>query len=794
MFVHLNCGDGASPRFRVLRHPTSRVSKSTNKYDIHLNLDMKKLLVAFLCVLGAVAAKADYALLPVPARISPADGEYVIPSKELTVSGKDAKLFARDLGRRGVDAKTVSKGASVTLSRDASLPGEGYTLNVTPSGIEVKASAPAGFYYAAQTLAQMVGQNHGALPSVEISDAPRFGYRGMMIDVVRCYLPFDELKKLVDEAAALKINNVHLHLTDDNGWRLEIKKYPKLTEVGAWRVDRPEMFPARLNARSPEEKATYGGFYTQKQMRELVKYAAERHVNIIPEIELPAHAAAAIASYPELKCPVDSGEFVGVFPGIGGKDASIIMCGGNDKVIEFYNNIFDEVMDVFPSENIHLGGDEAAKDRWKRCPLCQERIKKLGLKDEEELQAWLMNQISDHIIQAGRTPMGWDEATYGKPNKEMIAYGWQGMGQVAVNDARESGRRFIMTPAQKCYLIRYQGPQWFEPFTYFGNVTFSDIYNYEPVEADWTPELEKQMIGFQGSLWTEFCRTEDDVEYLLFPRMLAIAERAWAPKGRHDLAQFVKSVDRYIPGLEERGINVAKSMYNIQHKVVSNGDGTLTVELACERPDVDIRWTTGDNLDASARNLGHSVVIPNLSGSCTITAATFDRQSGRQLGKTLVLPIRSNLATGRPVTVKNAMRPANVLTNGVRGSERFSDFEYVGWNGEPVDLTVDLGEVKPVGKVVVGTVANSDFCSAAPLGLVVYGSENGRSYKVLKQIASDQAAIFKGGARKTDYTAEFPKTNLRYIRVIGLNPGAIPDGYPREGVPAQIYVDEIIVE
>ncbi|MDE6125670.1 MAG: beta-N-acetylhexosaminidase, partial [Muribaculaceae bacterium] len=418
---------------------------------------MKKIFVALSLTLAALSASADYALLPVPAAMTETEGSYTVPAKGLTVSGPGSKTFARDLGRRGVEAGTASKGASVVLSADASIPAEGYAIGVTPDGISVKASAPAGFYYAAQTLAQMVRQNPDGLPAVEIADSPRFGYRGMMLDVVRCFIHVDELKKLIDEAAALKINNVHLHLTDDNGWRLEIKKYPKLTDVGAWRVDRPEIFPARLNARSPEERATYGGFYTQKQMRDLVKYAAERHVNLIPEIELPAHAAAAIASYPELTCPVDSGKFIGVFPGIGGKDASIIMCGGNDKVIDFYKDVLDEVMAVFPSEHIHLGGDEAAKDRWQRCPLCQDRIKKLGLKDEEELQSWLMNTVSDHLLRNGRVPMGWDEATYGDLNKEMVVYGWQGNGQVAVENARESGRKFIMTPARKFYLIRYQG-------------------------------------------------------------------------------------------------------------------------------------------------------------------------------------------------------------------------------------------------------------------------------------------------------------------------------------------------
>ncbi len=749
---------------------------------------------------SAQISGADYTyhLLPSVTDISYSD-DYLdySPMTIVDVKGCDSQAdkFASDLEARSVRAASgkfsTKDRLTVILRNNSSLKEEEYGITVDKKSVTVDAATEGGFYYAAQTLAQMLRQassEGGKLRTCVIKDSPRFGYRGMMVDVVRCYVPVDELKKLIDQASALKINNVHLHLTDDNGWRLEIKKYPRLTGIGAWRVDRPEIFPARLNARSADEPALYGGFYTQDQMKDLVAYAAERNVNIIPEIELPAHSAAAIASYPELTCPVDT-NFIGVFPGIGGKDASIIICGGNDNAITFYKDVLDEVMEIFPSKMIHLGGDEANKSRWEKCPRCKARIDSLGLDGYEALQGWLMNQVAAHVTGNGRIPMGWDEATYGNPTKDMTIMGWQGSGKVAVDDARRSGRKFIMTPAQKLYLIRYQGPQWFEPFTYFGNNTLTDIYNYEPVAEDWTPALENQLQGIQGSLWSEFCTNGADMEYLLFPRMLAVAERAWSPKGRNEWPEFIASADNMLKEMNDKGVNTARSMYNIQHTAVPDNNGNVTVTLANERPDMDIRYSLG----TADMNEGLTYSAPlNIVPGTTLYAATYDKQ-GNQHGRMLALPTVSHKGTGRTVTGKSSNGRHAALTNGVRGSNRNSDFEWAGWHNTDAEMTLDLGKPTSVNTVSVGSLVYADLCIAAPDTIELYASKDGTEYTLIDTIAYDPTVTFNPTNKILESTFNTNLDDTRYLRIRATNPGHIPDGMAREGAATWLYFDEITV-
>lgn len=737
-----------------------------------------------------------YNLLPTPSSIT-----YSFQTSDIgnttgyEIKGDNAAIVKEVLNAEGIcmHGNNVGKKLFISITEDKSIPPEGYKIVIGKDGINLSSSDDRGLYYSAITLSQMLKQamerEEGKLRLCTVTDSPRFGYRGMMIDVVRCYIPVDELKRLVDEASRLKINNIHLHLTDDNGWRLEIKRYPRLASVGGWRVDRPEIFPGRLNARSEAEPATYGGVYSQKEMRELVEYAAKKHVNIIPEIELPAHAAAAIASYPDLACPVDSG-FRGVFPGIGGKDASIIICGGNDKAIEFYKNVLDEVMDIFPSQKIHLGGDEANKTNWKKCPKCQERIRKEHLADEEALQGWFMDRIAEHVVQAGRTPVGWDEATYGNPTKEMTIMGWQGDGNVAVKDAAKSGRKFIMTPAKKLYLIRYQGPQWFEPFTYFGNNTLSDVYNYEPVGDDWSPELESQLEGIQGSLWTEFCRTPSDVEYLLFPRMLAVAERAWTSKDTKDWLRFLQAADAHLARMEENDIRWARSMYNIQQNVRPYGDG-VKVTLTSERPDLTIKYAVGTPVFDNAMTYTEPIVI---NEPVQLFAATFDGE-GKQMGETLILPIFHNKATGKKVTGEAYNGLQDVLTNGVRGSYRNSDFEWAGWHNSDAEFVIDLGETVAPDKVTLGSLVHSDICVAAPRNVTLEGSTDGNNFVEIGRLTYDDHTVWRHDAAKVEHLFNLPGDKpYRYLRFKASNPGKVPDGMARVGAPTWMYFDEVTVE
>lgn len=751
---------------------------------------MRKLkFILFILAAAVLRSPAlDYAVIPSPVKYVAEDGIYNLP-QVLKISvpegSENSSRLLNAVAVSGLEVVESGKDGDIIMSLNAGMAPEEYNLDITPRGITIEGGSDRGLYNGIQTVLQIIAKSDdGILKSCHISDYPRFGYRSMMLDATRYFIPKDEILRLIDQAAALKLNNVHLHLTDDNGWRLEIKKYPKLTEVGAWRVNRSDYFPGRLNPTDPAEPTTIGGFYTQDEMREIVAYAADRFINIIPEIEMPAHSAAAIASYPELACPVTE-KFIGVFPGIGGKDASIIMCAGNELVYQFYQDVLDEVMDIFPSQYIHLGGDEAEKSHWKKCPLCQKRIEEEGLDNFEELQAYFMDRINHYVRSKGRTAMGWDEVTYGDPKEDMIILGWQGTGNVAVNDARKSGRKFILTPAKCLYLIRYQGPQWFEPFTYFGNSTLSDVYHFEPVKEDWSPELKNQLLGIQGSLWTEFCNNPQDVEYLVFPRLVAVADVAWRPEGERDWKGFLKALDDYLPQLEKSGINYAKSMYNIQHTAVPDGEA-VNVTLECIRPDVAIKYATPSGISSYSTPL--KVDSPTKISAYTV-------KDGEERGKKLDLNFNFNKATAKNVDASTSSNGLGyTLTNGLRGSHKTSDFEWAGWHNRDAEFTVDLGSVQPLNSIKLGTVAHTDICIAAPEKISVYVSNDGENFTHLKTVSLPHEMVFAKKAHIYNVNLGNFDTEARYVKFAAVNPGNIPSGFARDGAATWMYFDEIMID
>ena len=523
------------------------------------------LLLIFACILmlsacHTTASRPPAILVPHPLSSEAGNGAFrftentvlAVPGdQERMIAENFAALFARSAGFTP-SVKTGQEG-DIVFTPDTTLKAEAYTLCVTPKRIDITAADARGYFYALQSLRQMLPpaiegntqkKEDWSIPAVTIKDEPRFGYRGYMLDVARYFLPKEDVLRMIDCIALLKINRLHLHLTDDNGWRLEIKKYPRLTEVGAWRVDRGDLtFPERRNPKSGEP-TPIGGFYTQEDMKEIIRHAAERQIEVIPEIDIPAHSNAALASYPEYACPTVK-DFIGVLPGLGGYNSEIIFCAGNDKTYAFLQDILDEVMALFPSRYVHLGGDEARKTHWEKCPLCQARIRREHLADTEALQGYFMGRMSDYVRSKGKEVIGWDELTNSKLPDESIILGWQGFGNAALKAAAQ-GHRFIMGPARILYLIRYQGPQWFEPVTYFGNNTLKGVYDYEPVQPDWKPEYEPLLMGVQASLWTEFCNKPEDVFYLTFPRLAALAETAWSPKGQKDWPGFLKRLDNYL--------------------------------------------------------------------------------------------------------------------------------------------------------------------------------------------------------------------------------------------------------
>ncbi len=734
--------------------------------------------------LGIIAQPNDCAIIPTPVEYTAASGTATLSARAVITADRAAQKAAARLkdDLRDMNLLTAPS-ASVSLKTNASLKAGAYTLTVTDGAITITASNQDGFFNGVESLLQLAETGNGVIKNCTITDYPRFEYRGLMLDVVRYFMPKNDVLRMIDVAARLKLNKLHLHLCDDNGWRLEIKSQPKLTKVGAWRVHRDEYFPMRENAKEGEPTPD-GGFYTQKEMREIVQYAADRNITIIPEIEMPAHSIGALASYPEYTCPVVD-HFFGVLPGIGGNEASTIFCAGNEKVYTFLQKILDEVMAIFPSEYIHIGGDEADKTNWRACPLCNELMQKQGITDYEALQGYFMDRMIKYVNSRGRKAIGWDEVTIGKPKEDITIFGWRGDGTAAVKYAKETGRRFVMTPAKTLYLIRYQGPQWFEPFTYFGNNTLQDVYEYEAVKDDWSDNLKAQMWGIQGSMWTEFCNSAADVEHQVFPRLVALADAAWRQTGTADWQGFLTRLDRFTPYLERKNINYARSMYNIDHKVI-NGH----VELKCIRPDVQIRYTI-NSMEPSNNSPIYVAPLP-VDCSKTIRVNTF--KGDTIMGETLTLRLNVNKATGKTVTSPNHKSGMlYTLTNGLRGSERNSDFEWAGWHNGTADFVVDLGEKTHISSISLGALAHSGLCIAAPKTVYVYVSDDNYTYNLIKTINVDEKDVFAKTATILNLTCDNLDINAQFVKFVAINPGAVPLGFPRETAATWMYFDEITI-
>ena len=764
------------------------------------------LLLAFcpLATLQADNLTPIVSVVPCPVQMVPGTGNFLFSgstvlrvenAEQARVARNFVNLFTRAAGFTPV-LKTGKGKGDVCFVTDPLLKSEAYRLSVSPEQISIEASDAKGFFYALQTIRQLLPPDiensrtvnaMWTVPCLTIQDEPRFGFRGLLLDPVRCFIPKKNVLRIIDCMAMLKINKLHFHLTDDNGWRIEIKKYPRLTEIGAWRVDRTDVpFHSRRN---PErgELTPIGGFYTQEEIREIVAYAADRQIEVIPEIDVPAHSNAALAAYPQFACPVVK-DFIGVLPGLGGRNSEIIYCAGNDSVFTFLQDVFDEILALFPSRYIHVGGDEARKTNWEKCPLCQKRMRKQHLANEEDLQGYFMKRISDYLRKKGREVIGWDELTNSSfLPEESIILGWQGMGTAALK-AAEKGHRFIMTPARIMYLIRYQGPQWFEPVTYFGNNTLKDVFDYEPVQKDWKPEYESLLMGIQACMWTEFCNKPEDVDYLLFPRLAALAEVAWTAAGTKDWTGFLKRMDVYNSHIAEKGIVYARSMYNIQ-QTVTPVDGHLEVNLECIRPDVEIHYTlNGSNPAMSSHRYDGPIRVTKTQ---MVKAATF--MNGKQMGETLELPLTWNKATAKPLldNKKNEM----LLVNGLRGSLKYTDFEWCNWNqNDSISFTIDLQGREILNKFTIGCITNYGMGAHKPKMIRVEVSDDNRTYHTMGELNFSPKEIYLEGTFRNDYSIDMGGVSARYVRVTAEGAGICPDEHVRPGQEARVYFDEVIIE
>ncbi len=605
-----------------------------------------------------------------------------------------------------------------------------------------------------------------------------------MLDVSRFFMPKKDILRLIDFLAFHKINTFHWHLVDDNGWRIEIKKYPRLTDISSWRAGREAVFPMRSNAELGEPVTT-GGYYTQEDIKEVVAYAQERFVEIIPEIEMPAHTNSSLAAYPNLTCPVIN-HYIGVITGIGGKNASTIYCAGNDSVFTFLQDVLSEVMTLFPSKYIHIGGDEATKDNWKICPKCQARMKENGIQTEEELQSYFIRRINKFLISKGKQLMGWDELVESEIPENAVIFGWRGLGTGAYK-AGEKGFKYIMSPAQKYYYIRYQGPQWFEPYTYFGNTTLQDVYLYEPQNEKLLPETANRMMGVESCLWTEFIKSTNEADYQIFPRFAAFAESAWSNPHKKNWNDFLSRLDNLLKAYDFLGINYSRSMYNLSHKVTPIR-GMLEVELLSIRSDVKIRYTL-DGSEPKSESVLYNGKLMIKPGEF-LRAATF--KGGKLVGAILPLHTINNKATGHNAFINNT--PANALTNGILGSEKVTDGEWLDFNDKDVVMTIDMDSMTICSSIKLGIMNNSGMGIHLPKNVQIDGSEDGKSFKTLLEKSYTMSNCFQNGLFRQTENYDFPKCRIRYLRLSVQNPGLCPQGHVREGQKSRMAFDEVIVD
>lgn len=514
-----------------------------------------------------------------------------------------------------------------------SLGNEGYSLDINTKHIIILANKPAGLFYGAQTLLQLVPpvKTDGAVavPCTEITDYPRFGWRGLMLDVSRHFFTKDEVKRYIDQMAKYKLNVFHWHLTDNQGWRIEIKGLPRLTEVGAWRVPREGKFWT-FAPPEPGEKATDGGYYTQEDIKEVVRYAQERFVTIVPEIDVPGHSLAFIAAYPEASCTQLPYQVNAGFPH---GDEDLVLCPGNEDNFKKLEIIFSEVAALFPGKYIHIGGDEANKDYWKKCSKCQKRIADEGLKNEAELQSYFVKRLEKILHSNGKKLIGWDEILEGGLSPDATVMSWRGVdGGVT---ASKLGHYVIMSPGETCYINSLQGELAIEK-VYAGGPTIrlSDLYNYEPIPEGVDPMY---ILGGQGNLWTEFVTSHRLAEYMTWPRTLAISEVFWSPKEKRNWDVFVPRMEAQLPRFNQAKVNYAPSVYDPSIIPVRDKDGKLQLKFSTEIKDLDVFYTFNFSFpDEYALKYDHKPIdIPK--GASEIWAICY--RNGKPIGRLLIITL-----------------------------------------------------------------------------------------------------------------------------------------------------------
>lgn len=649
------------------------------------------------------------------------------------------------------------------------IPDEGYQLEIDEAGVRLTAKTETGLFYGKQTLLQLLTPN--GLPYVKINDHPRFPYRGLHLDVSRHFFDKEEVKKLMNVMSYYKLNTLHLHLTDAGGWRLQIDKYPKLTQEGAFRTqsDWREWWDNGKDRQYLKEgtEGAYGGYYTKDDIRDMLAYAAEKHITIIPEIEFPAHSDEVFVAYPELCCAGkshNSGDF----------------CIGNPKTFEFMENVLTEVIELFPSEYIHIGGDEAGKNTWKTCPKCQALMKKEKLANVDELQSYMIRKAEEFLNSKGRRLIGWDEILEGGLAPEATVMSWR--GEAAGFKSARMGHDVIMTPGNYMYFDFYQADPRYQPVAIGGYTPIRKVYSYNPIPQDsLTAEEAKHFLGVQANTWTEYIPTPEHLEYMMFPRALAVAEIGWTPQEKRDWQDFKPRVNAHIPVLQQMGLNPFPLSNELEFDmVVDTIQKEIRVTMDAEKYPAEIHYTTdGSTPTASSPIYQEPIVVKD---SAKIVAGIF--VNGQLQDRVSEQRVDYHKGIGKSIRFNSRLYPGymaggmNAIINGYRGGLTYLDQRWQGYT-DNLDCVIDLGEVMDLHQVSSKWMQLTGPGVYQPEKVEVLTSEDGKNF-TSQGVIPTTIPQDKSDLTFQEYTFQ-GNWKARYVQLKAQN----PKGF--------IFVDEIVI-
>ncbi|WP_294330716.1 family 20 glycosylhydrolase [uncultured Chryseobacterium sp.] len=745
------------------------------------------LLICSVLLSGLFFAQNRLNLIPYPQKVELLKGEFTIPGKfklDQNLSRLETEYFKkqiRDVFTFGIGKKETAHLVNVPFSAPSKRNPENeekYAIEISPRQIVISSNTKQGYFLALQTLIQLFRQykDSGKIPAMKIEDEPKFAWRGMHLDVSRHFFTVEEVKQYIDYLAMYKLNTFHWHLTDDQGWRIEIKKYPKLTQIGSKRKE--SMIGAYVD--NTFDGKPYGPyFYTQDQIRDVVKYAQDRHITVVPEIEMPGHALAALSAYPELACtkgPFEPATKWGVFDDV--------FCP-KEETFTFLENVLNEVMQLFPSKYIHIGGDECPKTRWKECAHCQELIKKYNLKDEHGLQSYFIQRIEKYVNSKGRKIIGWDEILEGGLAPNAAVMSWTGIkGGV---EAAKSGHFAVMTPGAYCYFDHYQGDPATEPNAFGGFTPLDKVYSYQPVPEELNVTQSKYILGVQANLWTEYILDFKQVQYMIFPRMLALSEVAWGTSDAKNYKEFERRVINEFETLDKMSVHYARSIYNINGKVMAADNG-IAYELSTSQSPSGVRYTV-NGADPSAASPAYTNPIP-VQKSMTIKSAYFEN---RQLKSAISSQdFTVSKTTGKKITLEQqpnenySFGGAFTLVDGIIGNQRRLGKTWLGFQGKDVVATIDFGQLTPFSEVYFNTLDNKGSWIHFAKSAHVFVSDNGTDFRMIKEIGKDEILAAKGKIR-----LQLGNQKAKYLKIKIENAGIIPPGNPGADSQAWLFVDEI---